>query len=178
MKVSLKEKLNGKKKSERVKLQNEDNPYGFNYSDLLDTAAIVLSGSQYAKIEEFLNLTNRSGVGHTTHYRYLPVLERIVQKLQEEEKEKLAALIKEKHEDGTLGNLMVAIDGAWNQRGHTSELGNFAAVLISPHECLNNKVLYLTSKSFTRTKWNKKKERDQVVHQGNHEGKYLITMYG
>lgn len=43
-----------------------------------------------------------------------------------EEQARIFKLIKEKHEAGTLGELLVAVDTGWHTRGFKSEYGNFA----------------------------------------------------
>ena len=65
--------------------------------------------------------------------------------------------------------MFIAIDGGWNRRGHISELGNFAAVLISNHESLNNKVLWQSTRAFQRTKTTVGKNVI-TVFEGNHTG--------
>jgi len=147
---------------------DDENEFGFNKQDMRDTASVVLSGLQYEKYEEFMILTKHSYVSQKTYYRYLPVVERVIDKLWKEEQERIERIIKEKKKEGTLGELLVAIDGAWHKRGHTSELGNFAGVIISCHPELNNKVMYASNRTMSRKKMIKGKEK--VVHEGNHKG--------
>ncbi len=131
---------------------------------MLDAAVIVLTGEQFEKFEAIMKMTNRPCVSSRTYYRYLPLISNIIKKVFKEEQDKLTKEIKELHTNNRLGSLLVAIDAGWNKRGHTSELGNFSAMLISSHDSLNNKVLWQASKSFSRTK--KIKGEDVIVHEG------------
>ena len=145
-----------------------ESEYGYNHNDLVDTATIVLSGQQYEKFYESMTLSNRPCVSRGTYFRYLPVVERVIEKLWKEEQERLVKIVKEKKEDGSLGELLIAIDAGWHKRGHTSELGNFAGVLISCHSELNNKVIFASNKEMSRKKLVNGK--DEVVFEGNHTG--------
>ncbi len=51
---------------------------------------------------------------------------RVINLLWEEEQARIAHLIKAKHDDNTLGELLVAVDTGWHTRGYKSEYGNFA----------------------------------------------------
>jgi len=157
------------KLKQRIKQQNNNKRvvlYGkkYNHNDLLDTAALILNGEQFEKVESLMAITNRDFVKHTTHYRYLKVLLRVVREMFNEESDKLAKRIEELKKEDKLGSLLVSLDAAWNRRGHTSKLGNFAAILISEHADLNNKVLWQETRSFKRTKLVKGK--DKIVHEG------------
>ncbi len=93
-------------------------------------------------METHFELTNSTtSVKQGKFYRLLSYIEKAVDLLWEEEQKRIVSLIIEKYKNNTLGVLYVAIDAAWHKRGHTSEYGNFAAVLVSKHEELNNKVL-------------------------------------
>lgn len=157
----LKDKIGPIRKNKRVK---GEKGYGFNHNDLLDTAAIVMTGEQFEKFESIMKITNRCCVSHRTFYRYLPEILKSSQQLFEEEQEKLVKIIENRYREKTLGSLLISIDAAWNKRGHTSELGNFAAVLISPHVELNNKVLWQSTRTFSHKKLIN--GEDVVVHEG------------
>src|SRR4051812_42745565 len=122
---------------------------------------------EYEKFEGLMTMTNRENrVKQRTFYRYLVYVERAVEKIWKEEQERLKKLIMEKHQNNTLGDLFIAVDAGWHKRGHTSEFGNFAAVLVSKHEELNNKVLWATSKAMKRLKTIKGVEKE--VYSGNY----------
>ncbi len=151
----------------RVNLESE-RKYGLNHSHLVDTATIILSGQQFEKFFESMMISNRTCVSRGTYFRHLPVVERVIKKIWKEEQERLVKIVKEKKEDGSLGELLIAIDAGWHKRGHTSELGNFAGVLISCHSELNNKVIFASNKEMSRKKLVNGK--DEVVFEGNHTG--------
>lgn len=119
------------------------------------------------KWNSVMKLSKRTGVDSTTFYRNLIYVVRAVRIVWKEEQNRLMELLKESHLNNK-PKCLLSIDGAWNQRGHTSELGNFAAVLISEDENLNNKVLYATTKLFARRKFIQGK--DVIVQEGNHTG--------
>ncbi|MCL4420028.1 hypothetical protein M1146_08175, partial [Patescibacteria group bacterium] len=62
-----------RKKRKRNRVYHElgtNSCYGYGHDDLCDTASLILGGHQFEKIEEFLVLANRNGVGKSTFYRY------------------------------------------------------------------------------------------------------------
>jgi len=137
-------------KSKKVDRITFDKERSYDHQDLLDTAVIVLAGEQFEKFEALMKITNRSCVSKTIFYRYSPIVLRIVQEIFEGEQVRLVQLIRELYAQEKLGTLLLAIDGAWNKRGHNSMLGNFAAILISHHDSINNKVLYQHTRTFSR----------------------------
>lgn len=135
----------------------------------MDTAVIVMTGIEYEKYEAFMILTNRksSMVSSSTFYRYLPLLQKALEEVYLESVFEIVQYLFNNKEK--LPEIAASIDGAWNQRGSTSTLGNFALVLVTEDTFLNGKVLYERTMTKERTKMNKE-GTEEVVHEGNHKG--------
>jgi hypothetical protein len=84
-----------KRAKKRVKLTDTDN-YGFSHNDLLDVAAIVLSGQQFEKFQECMIMTNRKFISRTTYYRYLPIIEKAIEELWKEEQKRLEKIVRKR----------------------------------------------------------------------------------
>lgn len=96
---------------------------------------------EWEKMEMHYHFTDSNqSVKRGKFYRLLTYVEKAIDLIWEEEQKRILGIIIERYKSNTLGVLYVAIDAAWHKRGHTSEYGNFAAVLVSHHEDLNNKV--------------------------------------
>lgn len=158
-------------KTKRIKLEAVDRKSNwYDFKNLLDTAAIIMTGIEFEKYEAFMILTNRkdSMVTSSTFYRYLPRVEKTLEEVfLRSVFEIVQYLFKNKKQ---LPEIAASIDGAWNQRqGMNSALGNFALVLVTDDDFLNGKVLFEKTKTKERTRLNSQGE-EKVVHVGNHKG--------
>ena len=159
-------------KTKRIRLEvaGDKKSQFYDPEDLLDTAAIIMSGIEFEKYEAFMICTNRKGsmVTSNTYYRYLPMVEKALKEVYLKSIFELVQYIF-KHK-ATLPEIAASIDGAWNQRqGMNSALGNFALVLVTEDEFLNGKVLFEKTKTKERTRMDKE-GIEIVVHEGNHKG--------
>ncbi len=130
-----------------------------------------MTGIEYEKYEAFMILTNRATtmVSSSTFYRYLPMLQVAFEEVYLESVfEIVQYLFKNKNK---LPEIAASIDGAWNQRGTTSTLGNFALVLVTEDSFLNGKILFERTMTKERTRLNKEGV-EEIVHEGNHKGNY------